>query len=280
MFKNKDFWKNFISALSTIASLATLITFLFDWRADCISSWILIFLSILIGVICFIYGWWMIRRKNKIEIKFHSSFKVTITFGDLLNSQNKGIVVIPVNQYFDTQLAGSLVSSDSILGTFITKCWLDRVDELDRKIDDALSYVAGVPDNGRKVGKKTKYNLGTCADIRDGENTYVLVVTIEKNSKGKSILSKKDYPVVIGSLFEHLATIKPQREIFMPVFGAGRGRMRRSLQRILSFLLDTIDFKYSDLTFPCGVNIIVKEAYKNEVNLNEIEHHFEKALKD
>lgn len=280
MFKDKDFWKNFVSALATLASLATLITFLFDWRAKCISSWILIALSILTIGICFTYGWWMIRRKKKISIDIHPSFKVEIEFGDLFDRNHQGIFVIPVNEYFDTQLEDLLVTSSSVMGTFINKYWKDRVGELDDKIGRALNGIPYEEEVGRQPGKRYKYKLGTCANIMDGGNDYVLVVTTKKNDAGQSILSKKDYPIVIEGLFKHLDSIRQKRKIYMPLFGTGRGKMKRSLERILTFLLDTIDFKHSDFSFPSGVNIIIKKAYENEVNLNNIANHFEKALKD
>lgn len=280
IFNNKDFWKNFISALATLASIATLITFLYNWRADCIHSWILIALSILILGICFAYGWWMTRRKKKISIDIHPSFKVTIEFGDLFDRDHQGIFVIPVNEYFDTEMKDSLVTPSSVMGTFINKYWNDRVSELDGKICKALDGIPSEKNAGRLLGKKYKYKFGTCANIKDGGNDYVLVVTTEKNDDGQSILSKKDYPVVIGELFNHLATIRPNRKIYMPLFGAGRGKMKRSLQRILSFLLDTIDFKHSELSLPSGVNIIIKKKYENKINLNSIESHFKDALKN
>ena len=277
---NKDFWKCFLSALGTLASLATLITFLFEWRASQINPIILIILAIFILAVCWMYGWWVTRRKNKIEIKFNASFKLAITFGDLFNPLYNGIFVIPVNQFFDTQVSSSIVSRDSVLGTFISKSWQDRVDELDTKIEKELNGIPGTLDKNRKVGKNIKYDLGTCIKILDGGNVYVLVVTTEKKDKTQSILSKKDYPLVIGKLFEYLDSMSKNHIIYMPLLGAGRGRMTRPRQRIISFLIDTIDFKYSDRSFPLGVNVIIKNKYEREVNLNTIENHFEHALKD
>ena len=172
------------------------------------------------------------------------------------------------------------MSRHSVLGTFIKKYWQDRVDELDRKIETALTGVPSEFDDNRSVGKKTKYSLGTCAKIFDGGNTYVLVVTTEKNSNGQSILLKKDYPKVIGELFTYLELIRPARTIYLPMFGTGRGKMKRSLQRILSFLIDTLDFKHSNLSFPYGINIIIKKVYEKDVNLNDLTNHFDEALKD
>ena len=280
LIRNKDFWRNFINALATAASMATLITFLCDWKAKEVSPWILVVMAVGILALSILYGYLMIRRKDKIELKFNPSFKMTIKYGNLFDPTHDGIIVIPVNQYFDTQLEGSLVSRDSVLGTFITKIWQNRVDELDRKIESGLPKVGGVENPSRSAGKKVKYDLGTCVKLLDGGKIYVLVVTTEKNEDNQTVLSKKDYPIVIGELFNYLKTISKTHIIYMPLFGAGRGRMTRSRQRILSFLIDTLDFKYSDLSFPKGVNIIIKDGYKDDINLNIIENHFDKALKD
>lgn len=283
MFKflsNKEFWINFVSALATLASLATLITFLFDWRSECLGTGGLLLLGIGILGICIAYGWWMTRRKSKIEIEFSHTFKLTIEFGNLFCSPNKSIFVIPVNQYFDTQLSNTLVKRDSVMGNFISQFWQDRLNELNGKIEEGLKDEQGEENPNRKDGKKIKYPLGTCAKIFDGGNIYVLVVTTEKDSNDRSILSKKDYPTVIGSLFKFLDSLGKDKKIHMPLFGTGRGRLGRSRQRILSFLIDTLDFKYADLSFPLGVNIIIKDSYKGSINLNAIASHFKVALKD
>lgn len=67
-----------------------------------------------------------------------------------------------------------------------------------------------------------------------------------------------------------------EKPIYMPLIDTGLSRLGRSPQRILNFLVDAIDFKYSELTFPHGFNIEIYDI--NTVNLNDLETYVENGL--
>lgn len=91
-------------------------------------------------------------------------------------------------------------------------------------------------------------------------------------------LERKDFPIVFDKLIFHLNDISMQVEksIYMPLMGTGLSRLKRSPQRILNFLVDAIDFKYSGDTFPYGFFVEVYDI--NQVNLNQLENHFDNDL--
>lgn len=171
-----------------------------------------------------------------------------------------------------------MISKYSIHGLFINRYWTDRVEKLDSEISMALKGI-NYETVKRRSGKPNKYPIGTCIDIRDGANTYVLFALTHFDKDNHAFLDRKEYPFAVDRLFEHSQYIAVNQPVYMPLFGSGLSRLRRSPQRILSFLIDAIDFKHSHMSFPHGVNIVIKSIKSTGVNLNSIENHFEKELR-
>lgn len=264
-------------AIAACASIATLIGFLFTtlWNDLGINSNVnkLIILVMLI-LICVIYACTMTARKTKIWFRFNQQFRLTIEQGDLF--EKKGVVVIPVNEYFDTNVNERIISSETIHGKFIQKYFKDNVEALDEAIDSQLSSIAPVEDNIRHDAKSKKYELGTCVDVHLNGNTYVLVAFTHFDKDEHAYLPKNEFPIVLDKLIMHLNGLCVDTPCYMPLMGTGLSRMKRASQRVLNFIVDAIDFKYSDMSFPKGMFI---EIYKMaDINLNQLESHFENDL--
>lgn len=66
---------------------------------------------LLILVIAVAVGLFMIRRRNKIELNLTDNTDSTIEFGDIFNES--GLIVIPVNEYFDTIVDNRIIGDCS-----------------------------------------------------------------------------------------------------------------------------------------------------------------------
>ena len=66
-----------------------------------------------------------------------SSLKLTISEGDLFAQE--GIILIPVNEYFDVHVGDGIIDPGSIHGLFIRKYFLGKEQELKQLIQDYLS---------------------------------------------------------------------------------------------------------------------------------------------
>lgn len=91
-----------------------------------------------------------------------------------------------------------------------------------------------------------KYSLGDCADVMDGGNRYVWVITTEFDCNNKACLKREDLSKVVRRLFNHLETVARNDVVYMPVIGAGNARLNRSTERILHYLIDYFDFSLSE----------------------------------
>lgn len=271
----KRFFELFISALAALSSLATLIAFSFKWDLSNVST----LCSVgLFGIIIFwgvVYALYMSRTKKKIELELNASLKVSIYTGDIFAS--KGVVVIPVNEYFDTIVDNIIISHSSIHGKFIDKYFTDRLGELDGKISQALANVPGGTNNpNRQSGKKMKYPLGTCISVRDGENEYVLFALTHFDNNNVALVKSEEVHGIIIKLFEYLDAHSNNRPVYMPVFGTSLSRLKKKPQRMLVYILDTLHFM-REIAMPAGLNIVCYKA--SDYNLNKVESYFENYLK-
>ena len=87
----------------------------------------------------------------------------------------------------------------------------------------------------------------------------------------KANVSRAEYAVVVDKLMQHVSNLAEGKPVFMPLFGTGLSRMRRTSQRILFHLVDTLDFNDA-CTIPGGVNIIIKSLKDVNVNLTSLEY--------
>lgn len=267
------FLNHLLVALGAIASLLTMISFFFDidWKNHLCLTWIVI---AAIVVICIVYACVQVSNKKKISIRITENFQLTVEQGNLFNQ--KGVIVIPVNDYFDTHVGDGIIDPKSVHGQFINLLFDNRIAELDQKISDSLGQqgISSTRVTPRVNGKDMKYQLGVCADVFDGGNRYVCVVTTEFDEDNIARLKREDLSKVVSGLFGHLETVAGRDTVYMPVIGAGNARLNRSVERILHYLIDYFDFSLSEKKILGGVHIEIPSV--KSINLNRIESIFDK----
>ncbi len=269
----KTFFNHLFVAVGAFASVLTMVSFFFDiqWSEYPTLTWIVI---ILIFFICLFYSFAQIAIKKEIKIRIAENFQVCVKQGDLF--EQKGVIVIPVNDYFDTHVGDGIIDPKSVHGQFINNLFSNRITELDAKLSKSLKAqgVQGKPVSPRVNGKSVKYPLGVCADVMDGGNRYVCVVTTEFDKNNIAKLTRDKLSIVIKGLFEHLECVCGSDSVNMPVIGAGNARLNRSSERILHYMIDYFDFSLSESKILGGVNVIIPSAKK--INLRRIENIFVK----
>ncbi len=270
----KVFLNHFLVAIGAFASVMTMISFFFDikWNVYPNITWVVI---VVILLVCIAYAYAQTLRKKKIKIRIAENFQLTIQEGNLF--QQKGVIVIPVNDYFDTHVGDGIIEPTSVHGQFIINLFSDRVKELDEKIMGSLKLqgICGEEVPARQNGKNVKYPLGTCVDVMDGGNKYVWVVTTEFDKNNIARLSRDKLARVLDGLFSHIELVCGKDKVCMPVIGAGNARLNRSPERILHYIIDYCDFSLSEKKILGGVEVVVLSA--KEINLGRIERIFENS---
>lgn len=273
--QHKKYVAAIFEALAASSSIATLVAFAFDIKfAVCCG----IILMVLIGLVCYIYAEYQTIQKTSVTIDVEQQLKLTISQGDLF-AQN-GIILIPVNEYFDVHVGNGVIDPGSIHGIFIRKYFNGCELELNHLIQDYLAKHC----TDKKVDEvksresycnSGKYQLGTCVDIKVCGKTFVLFALTHFNEKNKASVGRYELHQVIQKIMKHVSDICESQPVSMPLFGTGMSRIQRSPQRILHFIVDCIDFECSDKEIPGGLNIKILSLEDTKVNLNDIANIFE-----
>ena len=231
-----------------------------------------------IFIICASFAWNQTELKESISIKISPNLRVNVFKGDLFKQKN--IVVIPVNEYFDTRVDDVIVAHRTIHGKFIDDNFRNNEDTLYQLIDAQIHNIQGrTPVNNRAhPGARTiKYPIGTCANIQIGDTIYVLFALTHFDADDKAFLPKEEFANAIIKLMNHLATISNNRPVYMPLFGTGLSRLNETHQRVLLFIIDTISFS-CPVAINAGLNIVVYPTDMSKVNLNKVENFFSETL--
>lgn len=272
----RKFIQQFTIALAAISSGVTCIAFLFQ---DCANALLntharksLVLVTIII--LCWLYSCFMNCRKTRLTFKVNEHFQLSVEEGDIF--KKKGVIVIPVNEYFDTHVGDGIVSPRTVHGKWINKHFSGRVKDLNDIIEEKLRGIEPEEIKNRKNANEKRYNLGTYIDIDIDGNTYVLIALSHFDDDNHANVDRVEFADVFDSLMKHLQHLQIEAPIYMPLMGTGLSRLGRSPQRILNFLVDAIDFKYSDMTFPLGFNIVIYDL--NTVNLNDLDSYIKNGI--
>lgn len=264
MKQAKVFLSHFLIAIGTISAFIGA----FPWLGvSGYSTKIQIIVSIFILFIGIVYAWFQMRPSKSIQIPIHDSFSLQVEFGDLF--EKKGVVVISVNEYFDSIVDNKIIATDTIHGKFIERLFKGRISELDKKIEEALNNVKAEDVPNRAVGKQKRYPLGTCAVITEGENTYILVALTEFDANNHTFIPLSEYGAIIQKIISIAATVANSRPVYMPLLGSGQGGIQKSAQKILSYMISQIEF-CPNVSIHKGLYIVVHNSGNKSVNLDNI----------
>lgn len=257
-------------AIGTLSGFVTISFALFSSSLEPIVSkcpW-----GFLLGIlsIALIYAFYSIRKRTEIELSLSDKVKAKIFYGDLFKS--KGIIVIPVNDYFDTIVDNKIVSSNTLHGKFIKSVFDGNEAELKKQIKQQLGKYnkpLGV-NSSRKFGNKKSYPLGTVCQVTSGNGVYYLVALTKFNSNDRAEVKNSEYQRVLCDLFSYIEQNSQGREVNIPLIGAGHSGVKLGTQKLLEFLLFSISLK-DDLTLINGINIILHESVKADIDLASTE---------
>lgn len=278
----KQFLAHFVAMLAALSSVATLITFATGIQGSTTSIGLPIGIGVGILILCSLYATIQSWRKKKIELNITSNLKLTIQQADLL--KQNGIIVIGFNEYFDTHVGDGIVSPKTLHGIFINKYYKDHLSDLDEDIKKSLASQGISPKEvnckrRHKAGKTDKYELGTCVLVHDGGKKYVLVALTHFDDYDKANLTREEFNIVLSKLIVFLSTHSEANEVHMPILGTGLARLNRSESRILHFIIDSLDFLHAHPILG-GLFIDILSLKSAGVNLNAVEDHFKKGIKE
>ena len=265
MRKLFNFLRSLFAALGVLSGLVTILWALFATTLNELAkdnSW-----HMLLGLVAlsFSYAAFVNRPKSTIKLKLSHKVEAVVKFGDLFNE--KEIIVIPVNDYFDTEVDDEIVSSKTLHGIFINKFFSNNKAELHEQIAKGLSkYKAIETCEKRNSESKDRYPLGTICEVKLEDKIFYLVALTRFNSNHRAEVTNSEYQRVLCDLFTYIEQRSQGRKVNVPLIGGGHSGVDLSKQKLLEFLLFSIVLK-DDLTLINGVNIILHDSVKKDIDL-------------
>lgn len=265
----KKSWYIF-SIIATIISLILAFTGSIEdsnkWLTGIIISISFIFIFSLIYIGEYIYNKFFVKRIN---VRIGKAFLV-VKSGDLF--EEEGLKVIPVNEYFDTQVDNNIISENTLHGIFV-KRYIENNNEnlkkLNTEISKQLKNVKYDEVKERKSGKKKRYPIATTILIDD----YILTALSKFNDKNEAYLSMPEYLEFLNKFWNEIDRIHNGRIINIPVIGTGLARINPTLS--YEEYLEQIIFSLKTSSITVGetkINIIISEKKLSECSLAKLKN--------
>lgn len=266
-FLDKRVRHQYYALLSVISVIASILFLFVDIIPSC-KNILFLFVLVILVIIYFVI-WIYSNIRQSIKLKINSS-EIEVKFGDIF-TEDKALKVIAFNEYFDTQVdeSGQVVATTTLNGQFIEKFYKYNIVELD-DIISGDSYIAeAIVENNptRKLGKKTKYKLGTICVVED----YLLLALTHFNDKNIAYLEINDYINCLLKFWNEIDRIYAGRVVALPLLGSGitrfKGYENISDQELLELIIWTFKVSRIKFSYPSKVIIVVYHKKIDKVNL-------------
>ncbi|MEY0665072.1 macro domain-containing protein [Providencia rettgeri] len=265
-FLNRDLWKEFLTRMSIISAILSIIFIFFSIPND-YKGWAgLIVILLFLGL--YLWMWYGANHLTEINLSIDGS-KVSVLVGDLF--EQSGSKVIAFNEYFDTQVDDIIITKNSLNGIYINKYFGRSVAELDQIIDNN-HFLDGelIEKNVKRLGKSKKYKLGTICKLDD----YLLVAFSKFDSKNRAVLTMPEYLEFLINFWDSINRVYARKSVSVPIFGSGITRIKEhkniSDEELLKIMLWT--FRISEMRFkhPAKLNIVIHHDKIDSINLQSI----------
>lgn len=269
MRKLSNILKSLLIAIGSLSGFVTILWAFFSSQLTPLAEncpWTFLFSILTIAII---YALYSNRNKNKIELSLTDKVKAKVFYGDLFQSEE--VIVIPVNEYFDTTVDEKIISSKTVHGKFIQQYFGGNEAELKKQIKKELVKFEPINiDTERKSGNKKSYPLGTVCEVKSGNKVFYLFALTRFNSNHRAEVTNSEYQRVLCDLFSFIEQNSQGRKVSIPLIGAGHSGVKLSKQKLLEFLLFSIALQ-EKLTLINGIEVILHNSIKAEIDLSSTE---------
>lgn len=278
-----DNWRYFLSqTIVCMGAVSALVTIVVAVKSDLIKDnyWILFLcfgVSLLWGFVC-------CYPKNKIAISFVHKRSVVVKKGNIWDVK-KGIVVVPVNNFFDTQVDDIVIGKNTLHGQFVdlykkrypTK---DLYQEIKRALQADSIVASGSYPNRKHVTRNSEdyseaYPMGTVVRLKEGDLQYYLVVVTEFDEENHVINQPEMYSMILLKLIKQIDKWNSGVPVFLPIIGSGQMGLPMTKQEIVAEMLSCFNMAEHYVAIG-GTTILVYENDMKDISLNKIKYQFSK----
>lgn len=275
----------FTIIVSTVFGLVSILQLFFEWETVGIKNNDLkskiIVLSVIMTICIVIATVWGIISSKKVTILSEDDVKVVVKYDDLMRiafpkkKKSERIVVIAVNNCYDTIVNDTIIRKESVHGQFLNLFApnAEKRKALDYEIEHSLNEFGynytELSENDKREGKRRRYPSGSVAYIK-GENgvTFFLLALTAFNINCKAQCDKHQYFDSLLKLFEYYDEKGQGKELYLYPMGSGMSRTGLSRKEALEsvILLAKISRNY----LKNKTTIVVDKKCKNELSITDL----------
>lgn len=232
----------------------------------------IIFFIIAVGMMFYCYF------KHRIPIICaNNGNKLYIQYGDLfgetevINSNERRNIVIPVNRCFDTTVDNIIISEKTLHGQALARLYKKSIyteKTLNEMLDNLLAqknYVA-LNEISKPSGKTKRYDIGTTIDLPCNEKEHYLLWALSTfDSSLKAHTTIEEYTLAVQRLIEACNNESEGFPVLIPLVGSGLSRIYKNQSDILDYLIKAFSLNKDKIN--CDIHIIIKEDLKNDISI-------------
>lgn len=204
------------------------------------------------------FGYHLRGKDNYIEIRVGDAF------------DNKGALVVPVNDQFDMSLGGNVQKANSIQNQVIQKYYNGKVEHLNTDI-------------AAKVSIGTKHEVGKTVEVEQSGKKFYLVVNSIKNENNRVKSEIDDFIQALNGLWVYVALESSRDDaVSIPLINTQHGRdsylsRMGSIKEIISSYVETS--KSLNICEKLIISIHPLDLKKGSVDLDELDDYLRYSCK-
>lgn len=219
-------------------------------------------------VISVIYAIGSLWSQLSIKLSIPQTNKIIcVKFGNIFKCN--GVRVVGVNNFFDTNVDGYIVSPNSLHGQLLTSL-NDNVKLFDaavKRINDVTPQKVE-----RKKGKQYMYPIGTSTwfKMNDGIKYVITALSDTNNDKYEAHASINDINQATQKALIEAESIAEAGDIYFPLWGTKLARSGLNHQEALCLMLQSVKRILESKTTEGKISVVVYWGDFGKVNLNAI----------
>lgn len=233
-------------------------------------------------VVAVLYGLWRVFPKNTISVVFVKKRVIEVKKGNIWDVKT-GIIVIPMNNFLDTQVDDVVIGKSSLHGQFVKRYKeLYPNKDLNQEIMNAI-HAEGLHASAKSKNRKhvkemheDAYPLGEIVRLREGNLQYYLAIVAEFDEDNHIINQPEKYSMILLQLIKKIDRWNSGVPVYLPVIGSGQMGLSLTKQEIIVEMLSCFNLAERYVATG-GTTIVVYDNDMNEISLNKIKYQFSKV---
>lgn len=190
-------------------------------------------------------------KDNFIEVKVGDAFK------------NKGALVVPINNYFDTSLSGNVSkNSNSIQFQLVQNLYNGNYDKFKEDISN------------KGIKKSKEYEIGTVIEIEKNDKKIYLLANSKIDNNNRANSNKEDILTSLYKLWNNISNNSGvDNTVIIPLINTRNARSGIPKINVIQIIIDSYIKSAQTLVMPNKliISIYPKNLEEDNINLKEIE---------